>query len=40
MVCWVQAVELDEDDGSDDFDTDVRLSAGGVHGVATEGLIW
>jgi hypothetical protein len=36
----LQAVELDEEDASDAFSTDLALSAGGVHGVATSGLIW
>jgi hypothetical protein len=36
----LQAVEVDDDDGSDDFTTDLTMSAGGVHGVATAGLIW
>jgi hypothetical protein len=36
----LQAVEVHVDDLTDDFSTDLSMSAGGVHGVATDGLIW
>ena len=35
----IQAVAVDSG-GSDDFDTDTDLSAGGAQGVATSGLLW
>jgi hypothetical protein len=35
-----RAVELGEEDAEDDFTTELRLSAGGVPRVATEGLTW
>ena len=35
----IQAVAVNSD-GTDDFTTSTSLSAGGVHGVATDGLLW